>query len=48
MSADLVLFFSQLFVVVVVADDISDEQRAKICKKLAEADKFSDISEFIY
>ncbi|GFZ09812.1 ATPase family associated with various cellular activities [Actinidia rufa] len=30
---------SQLFEVVVVADDISDEQKAKICKKLAEADK---------
>ncbi|XP_052203427.1 replication factor C subunit 2 [Diospyros lotus] len=30
---------SQLFDVVVEADDISDEQKANICKKLAEADK---------
>lgn len=30
---------SQLFEVVVEADDISDEQKARICKSLAEADK---------
>ncbi|KAH7861432.1 hypothetical protein Vadar_026112 [Vaccinium darrowii] len=30
---------SQLFEVIVGADDISDEQKAKICKKLAETDK---------
>ncbi|GKU98478.1 hypothetical protein SLEP1_g11482 [Rubroshorea leprosula] len=30
---------SQLFDVVVEADDISDEQKARICKNLAEADK---------
>ncbi|XP_017984354.1 PREDICTED: replication factor C subunit 2-like [Theobroma cacao] len=30
---------SQLFDVVVEADDIPDEQKAKICKSLAEADK---------
>lgn len=30
---------SQLFDIVVEADDISDEQKARICKKLAEADK---------
>ncbi|XP_042493220.1 replication factor C subunit 4 [Macadamia integrifolia] len=30
---------SQLFEVVVGADDISDEQKARICKRLAEADK---------
>ena len=42
------VFFTQLFEVVVIADDISDEQKAKICKKLAEADKVSDINQFIY
>ncbi|XP_043690055.1 replication factor C subunit 2-like [Telopea speciosissima] len=31
--------FSQLFEVVVGADDISDEQKARICKRFAEADK---------
>ncbi|KAK2969432.1 hypothetical protein RJ640_011802, partial [Escallonia rubra] len=30
---------SQLFDIVVEADDISDEQKARICKKLGEADK---------
>ncbi|KAL3845506.1 hypothetical protein ACJIZ3_002909 [Penstemon smallii] len=30
---------SQLFDIIVEADDISDEQKAKICKKFAEADK---------
>lgn len=30
---------SQLLEVVIVADDISDEQKARICKRLAEADK---------
>ncbi|XP_058097450.1 replication factor C subunit 2 isoform X1 [Magnolia sinica] len=31
--------FSQLFDVIVEAEDISDEQKARICKRLAEADK---------
>ncbi|XP_048332299.2 replication factor C subunit 2 isoform X1 [Ziziphus jujuba] len=30
---------SQLFEMIVEADDVSDEQKARICKKLAEADK---------
>jgi hypothetical protein len=32
-------FFFQVLEVIVEADDISDEQKARICKKLAEADK---------
>lgn len=31
----------QLFDMVVEADDISDEQKARICKKLGETDKVS-------
>lgn len=31
--------FSQLFDIIVNADDISDEQKARICKKLGETDK---------
>ncbi|KMZ57846.1 Replication factor C subunit [Zostera marina] len=31
--------FSQLFELIVGSDDISDEQKAKICKRMAEADK---------
>ncbi|XP_050363502.1 replication factor C subunit 4 isoform X3 [Argentina anserina] len=31
--------FSQLFEIVVGADDVSDEQKARICRKLGEADK---------
>lgn len=31
---------------IVEADDISDEQKARICKKLAEADKVILISKF--
>ncbi|KAI9199965.1 hypothetical protein LWI28_000891 [Acer negundo] len=33
------LLLSQIFDVVVEAEDISDEQKARICKRLAEADK---------
>ncbi|KAL3504243.1 hypothetical protein ACH5RR_034084 [Cinchona calisaya] len=33
------LMLTQLFDIVVEADDVSDEQKARICKKLAEADK---------
>ncbi|XP_044510339.1 replication factor C subunit 2 [Mangifera indica] len=33
------LFLSQLFEVIVEAEDISDEQKARICKRMAEADK---------
>ncbi|KAG5545109.1 hypothetical protein RHGRI_017543 [Rhododendron griersonianum] len=38
---------SQLFEVIVGADDISDEQKAKICKKLAETDKVGNIKQFV-
>lgn len=31
--------FSQLFDIIVEADDLSDEQKARICRKLGEADK---------
>lgn len=35
------MYFScfQLFDVIVEADDLSDEQKARICRKLGEADK---------
>jgi replication factor C subunit 2/4 len=38
--------FFQILEVIVEADDISDEQKARICKKLAEADKVILISKF--
>lgn len=43
----LIHYFFQLFEVVVKADDISDEQKARICKSLATADKVTSL-EFIY
>ncbi|KAK3029177.1 hypothetical protein RJ639_038729 [Escallonia herrerae] len=36
---------SQLFDIVVEADDISDEQKARICKKLGEADKVTILTQ---
>lgn len=35
----LIHYFVQLFELVVEADDVSDEQKARICKSLAIADK---------